>query len=455
MANLILWNSQNNSTALARSLASYQLASWIRQHGYTVKVIDFCHRMTTAELVAITKKHTDSDTLAIGVSTTFWRDIDDNTGIEPKWVIDGRTTLANERIYWLLGGAITKLTLQFNWVRFLEAGEDALLEWMDRRSVKLIRRELFDITRSSTAFSNNDYIQPYEVLSMELGRGCQFRCKFCSYPLLGKKKGTYIRDYNIIKEDLIRNYEELGVTRYSFIDDTVNESEEKVYALANIAQNLPFKLEWVGYNRLDLIWSRPGTIQALKDSGLKSAFFGIESFHPHASAVIGKGWNGRHGKEFLLKLKEEWKDEITWTLGLIAGLPGETPEDLENTLQWCIDSGMYNWNFFTLYIDYGPAKILKSEFDREYKKYGYTFPENNLNWKNDIWTRDEADLLALKLNTVTHSQCSLAGFKLATAASLGYSFDELMHKIKMELPTIEFEKRIDNFIRAYVQNQLK
>jgi hypothetical protein len=70
MANLILWNTLNTDNSTVRPIACYQLASWIRQHGYTVKVIDYCHAMTTDELVAITNKHIGSDTLAIGVGTT-------------------------------------------------------------------------------------------------------------------------------------------------------------------------------------------------------------------------------------------------------------------------------------------------------------------------------------------------------------------------------------------------
>jgi len=458
MANLILWNIFNDDNSPIRTISSYQLASWLRQHGYTVKVIDFCQAMITEELVAITEKYIDFETIAIGVSSTFWRNIVEHRRPdgEPKWVVDARNAIMNKNIKWLLGGhGALDLTLKLDWIKFSGFSEDALLKWMDENSKKLMRRDLFDITTSTLMFSKDDYIRPYEVLPIELGRGCQFKCRFCAYELIGKKKGTYLKDYSLVREEFIRNYNEYGVTRYTILDDTVNESEEKVYALADIAQHLPFRLEWVGYNRLDLIWSRPGTIQALKDSGLRSTFFGIESFHPAASAAVGKGWMSKHGKEFLLKLKDEWKGDITWMLAFIVGLPGETRNDIENTHVWCADNKMYNWGFNHLWIDKNPGRKWKSEFETDYEKYGYSFIGNSsINWKNDLWTRPEAQIFADNLNKESFYSGKLAAFGLALYASLGYSFDELMGKDRPDLPWNEFRQRKISMVNEYVQSHL-
>jgi radical SAM superfamily enzyme YgiQ (UPF0313 family) len=139
---------------------------------------------------------------------------------------------------------------------------------------------------------------------------------------------------------------------------------------------------------------------ALKDSGLRTTFFGIESFHPVASKAVGKPWSGKHGKDFLLKLKQEWGDDITWVLGMIVGLPGEGPSDIEMTLQWFIENKMGKWDFTPLSISRHPDKIWKSEFDLEYEKYGYSFVGDSLHeWKNDIWTWSSAVPLAVHLNS--------------------------------------------------------
>jgi radical SAM superfamily enzyme YgiQ (UPF0313 family) len=463
MANLILWNGcekcdHDKSASNIRSLSCYQLAAWVRHHGYTAVVIDFCHAMKTEDLVNITRKHIGKDTLAIGVASTFWQSsvLRNKVLREPDWVVNARNSI-KDNIPWLLGGTRpASVELKFNWIKFDGLAEDSLLKWMDENSSKLTRRNLFDITTWNHKFDATDFIQPYEALPMELGRGCQFKCTFCSYPLIGKKKGTYMRDFNTIKEELIYNYNEFGTTKYYFLDDTVNESEERIYALADLAQHLPFKLEWVGYNRLDLIWSRPGTVQALKDSGLRSTFLGIESFHPTASRVVGKGWNGKHGKEYLLELKEKWNGDITWVLGFIVGLPGENSESVEETQRWCLDNDMYRWEFAELNISKHPGKAWKSEFDLNYEKYGYTFESHTAHkWKSDLWTYTDAATMTAKLNKESFPTCVHASFPLAGFVSLGYSFDELNHVRVKDFPFQECLDKSDKFVSEYVRNQLR
>jgi radical SAM superfamily enzyme YgiQ (UPF0313 family) len=414
--------------------------------------------MSTDELVAITRKHIGDETLAIGVSTTFWNKPGTHliNSIEPSWVENARNLLQDTGLFWLLGGPASVLdNLKFHWIKFHNFAEDSLLTWLDQNSSKLVRRDLFNIKDSILSFSKDDYIRPYEVLPMEMGRGCQFKCRFCSFPLAGKRKGTYIKDYDLTRDAFIHNYNEFGVTRYCILDDTVNESEEKIFALANIAQSLPFKLEWIGYNRLDLIWSRPATIQALKDSGLRSAFFGIESFHPQASMAVGKGWMGKHGKDFLLKLKEEWKNEITWYMSFIVGLPGETKESLEDTANWCINNKMYDWCFNPLIINRGSVKWQKSEFELEYEKYGYSYiGDSAIDWKNDLWTMSSATMYSNYLNDKSYPYRRLSGFAYSRYGSLGYSFNDLIGKHIGEISNLELNKRTETIVNNYVRKQL-
>jgi len=462
MANLIFLTCVNTDVTPTRAVASYQLASWVRQHGYTAKVIDFCHQMSTDNLVAIIEKNIGPDTLAIGVSSTFWNGLvqTNRNYPEPDWVLDAHKIInSRHKLPWLLGGyasASTGLTQDW-WVKFYGNAEDALLKWMDENSSKLIRREPFDIKTSTKNFLTDDFIQPFEIMPIELGRGCMFKCRFCRYDLLGKRPGTYLRNFDLLKDEFLRNYDEWGTTKYYFLDDTVNESEEKIRALADIAQSLPFKLEWTGYNRLDLICRRPGMINMLRDSGLRTAYFGIESFHPAASLVVGKGWSGKESKEFLIKLKKEWGKDITWYLSFIIGLPGEDRASIEDSNQWCVDNEMYEWNFHALSINRSNSKLLKSEFDREYEKYGYSFPYENdpLNWKNELWTFRTAMAYSDDILRRTTVQHKATAWFLASLVGIGYSYDELMHTPKVEFDWEKFKRQTKKIVDDYVAYQLR
>ena len=287
MANLILWNCLNEDINASRPLGAHQISSWLRNHGYTVKVIDFCHALSTDTLVSLTEMHIDSETVGVGVSTTFWNDIRNVNRMdkdfkkqssanyfEPNWVISARENIEKKyQLNWLLGGGsvtynqLGYLSTRFEWVKFYNHAEDELLKYMDEKSNKTITRKNFDIKTQTNCFYDDLGLASSETLPIELGRGCQFKCRFCSYPLIGKEKGTYIRDLKHVEEEFIINYEKYGITKYAVMDDTANESTEKIEELANIVQRLPFQLSWVGYNRLDLIGTQKHTIDLLKASG--------------------------------------------------------------------------------------------------------------------------------------------------------------------------------------------
>lgn len=459
MAHLILWNSYDfTKHSIVRPLGPHQLASWLTQQGYTVKVIDFCSLMNTMELASITAKYIGPETVAIGVSNTFW-DAYQAGNIEPEWVKRARELL--ERRYpnldWILGGSRNSylvLNLSMSWIKFTGYSEDKVLSYLDKKTSKARLPKSFDIQLNCGHYLDNLNITASEVLPIELSRGCQFKCRFCRFAELGKKKNTYIRNYDLIEQELLSNYERFGVTRYMVMDDTANESIEKLEALADIAQRLPFKLEWVGYVRLDLIGNRPDTAELLVQSGLRACYFGVESFHPKASMIVGKGWNGKHGKDFLLKLRDQWGDRVVFEVGLIAGLNGETAEDLDATQQWCIDNKIYSWRWSPLSISRQPDQLWKSEFDIEYEKYGYRFPEGeHYAWTSDYWTASTAAAKAKELNDDLNDRVLMNPWHAAQVATLGYDFDDLFKINASQLDYHELFSKTKSRLQEYISYQ--
>ena len=461
MTHLIIWNSFGTDTAPIRPLGAHQLGTWLSQFNYNVKIIDFCNLMTTEELVKITEKYITDETISIGASTTFWKDRDSELKVfgEPAWALQARDKIENmyPNLKWILGGWQTSKDYQTKeWIKFDGHGEDSVLKFLDNHTKYVLTRQKFDIQSLNKHYLDDLHITPTEVLPMEMSRGCQFKCSFCRYPLIGKKKGTYLRDLKLIREELILNYERYGTTRYSIVDDTVNEDDDKIKGLADIAQSLPFKLEWIGYLRLDLIGSRRHTISMLKDSGLVSAFFGIESFHKDASKIVGKGWNGIYAKDFLIELKHLWNNSISFQLGLIVGLPGETENHLHQTLKWCIENNIDNWTFSPLHIDIGDKRPYKSNFDINYANYGYSFPNPNDNefWINDNWTRASAIKVSRQLTQISRDHMKVGTWHGANLASLGYSFTDLYNSKIKNLDYNLFYRQTKTFVNEYVRKEL-
>lgn len=467
--NIILLSSHHSlwKFPVTKPLGCYQLASWLRQHGYTVKVIDHCSVIPTDTLVKMITKYIDDTTVAIGVSSTFWsaslKKNDDFA--EPKWIVDVRNSIEEKfpKIDWLLGGPSAAYPRQLvkDWVRFVGSSEDSLLRYLDQKSHHLFTRKLFDITTSSTVYHESDFLQPHEALGMELSRGCQFKCKFCQYPNIGKKKGTYLRSMECVRNDLLYNYENFGITRYNFLDDTVNEDYDKIVALANIAQSLPFQLEWAGYNRIDLIWSRPETIQILKDSGLRSAHFGIETFHPVASRLIGKGWNGKYAKDFLLELRDHWKTDVTFSMSFIAGLEGDTEESIFKDVDWLLKNKFYSWFYNSLSIKnlQNSDTVFRSEFEKNYADHGYSFPDpdNESYWVSATWNAASAAEVARRCNVLDHRGAYLripAAFNIFEITNLGYDMDFVLKTPLGKYDYNERQRRREQFIETYVNKTL-
>jgi len=476
MADIIIWNSYSFRSHSANVMLSefpstgrpsgpHQLSVWLSKFGYDVKVIDSCHAITVFDLIKLTEKHITDKTIGIGVSTTFWHNLDtdiDSAGYaEPIWLAEPRKLLQNKypKLEWLLGGpaAMPGSNYRFKWKKFVDNAEDTLLIYLDHlRGVKL-NRPIFDIKDLDFHYGDNSSIKSHEVLSMQLGRGCQFACSFCNYRLIGKKKGTYIRKYHLIEEELLSNYYRFGTTRYAFTDDTINETEDKVIALAEIASGLPFKLEWVGFNRVDLIASRPNSIELLKASGMKSTFFGIESFHPKASLAVGKGWNGKNAKDFLLKLKDEWKDDVTFSLGLIAGLPGEDRASLDETNKWCHDNDMNYWAWSGLMLrQYSPGHAFLSKFERNASEYGYSLDPDPyvLNkWTSDLWDNETARAVAAELNKDGNKRIPCWWIP-SLSVTLKESFDNIKNRRLKDVDRSILEKLYREEVDTYVKDQL-
>ena len=133
----------------------------------------------------------------------------------------------------------------------------------------------------------------------------------------------------------------------------------------------------------------PDMAYQLKETGLFGAFHGLESLHPDASNAVGKGWSGRHAREFIPKLYHDmWESKIPQTLSFIIGLPNDTVLSIASTVDWFLSNNLHSMKFETL----GLRKTLirnPSEFEKDSAKYGYQFDKDD-NWYLDYISHKEA-----------------------------------------------------------------
>jgi len=433
-----------------RSIGAYQVAHFLRSNDYSVQVIDFTDYFTEEELISAVNKFLNNDTLVVGISTTFYTEKNDNWGFadnhEDKFEIK---TLPKNLIYTLgyikdhfpkikivLGGSksyATKLDIVDK--NIFGYAEQEFLEYLSelkgsKKIGKLYRQKhFFSIQSLDHKFTSQDCILPGETLPIEISRGCIFKCKFCAFPLNGKTKLDYIRDPEQIKEEMIYNYYKFNTTNYFFSDDTFNDSSEKIENLFNVIKTLPFKIKFTTYLRLDLLYHNKEQILMLKEMGLATAFFGIESLNQKTASSIGKGMNINKTKDFLYNLYNEWDREIPITCSFIIGLPYESIDSVFKTYEW-IRSSPFNSMFFPLAIT--DKAYYKSDFDINYEKYGYTFTPETGKWHNNFMDFDKALDISNKFNNELMKQNdNPSGWFLMSLLNNGYDFHEAKNlKIK-------------------------
>ena len=172
----------------------------------------------------------------------------------------------------------------------------------------------YDFCSGATNYTENDFITPQEILSIECSRGCRFACKFCSFPLIGRKDlAKNWKTQECFRNELMENYEKWGTHKYMIVDDTFNDSTDKLRYYNEVIQSLPFEINFWCYLRAEMVVNEPEQIELLRDMGIMHCFFGIETYTQAAGKVIGKGMDPDRIKDMLHKARECWGDNVVMT----------------------------------------------------------------------------------------------------------------------------------------------
>jgi len=235
-------------------------------------------------------------------------------------------------------------------------------------------------------WQNKHAIEKGEWLPLEISKGCRFGCKFCFYDT----HGTIIKEKDILRDELLRNYEYFGVKGYSLTDDTVNDSPQKIDIMYDVISNLPFKIEWISYTRPDMFYKYPDMYFKMKEMGCRGMFLGVETLTHKAGKIAGKGLHPDKIKEILNWTKKESRDEIFHLTSFIIGLVGETKETLMETAEWlrdqrCIDKVQYEILFV--------ADIEVNAFSKKNNKFGF----KEITWDPEYyWRHETLDIIQCK-----------------------------------------------------------
>lgn len=399
--------------SMGRPLGPYRLRTALKRNGYNGLVVDCGWALDSNEMMELLSATVTEKTSIIGLSSVWFRPSTVGKGytatgvnewyskeffdqVKKKWpwvkiVLGGGANSPNENNinidFLVMGYADKSIIILLNYLKGAGPRPKMILEkFSGGRNIFCIDSNVFyiieDINDTDTEFDATDYWEPWQPIPLQASRGCVFECAFCTHPFLGRRNFDYIRSPENIAAEMMRNYELFGTTRYLLMDDTLNDSMEKLQRLlkARELSKLP-NFEMCAFIRPELLVTKPEMIPILGELGLKGGFVGLESLGKEARRSIGKGMDVERIMPQLEKMKSDYK--VQWQTGMIVGLPGDTSDDVVKYYERLkSDNILYGWSFTPLAINAGTL------IGKDPAKYGYTLDGNE--WTNNVgMTRTE------------------------------------------------------------------
>ncbi|MDR4506729.1 MAG: B12-binding domain-containing radical SAM protein [Candidatus Brocadiaceae bacterium] len=161
-------------------------------------------------------------------------------------------------------------------------------------------------------------------------RGCPYSCSYCATQIWSKKV-RYRSIANILEEIKQVQYR-FGTHQFTFKDDSFSVNRKRVIEFCNQLISADIKVKWDCNTRVDLVDLE--LLQIMKRAGCNSIKVGVESGSERILKLINKGITLERIKTAAHLFK---KAGIHWTTYFMMGIPTETREDIEKTLDLLYD----------------------------------------------------------------------------------------------------------------------
>ncbi|MGQ9517886.1 MAG: B12-binding domain-containing radical SAM protein [Anaerolineae bacterium] len=214
------------------------------------------------------------------------------------------------------------------------------------------------------------------MLTVLTSRGCPYNCSYCFKGIVGR---TYRQrsPENLIQElkELIRTY---GIHNFYFIDDLFTLDVKRLNVLLDMMIAEGLDIRWQCLARVDRV--TPELLRRMAAAGCRQIHYGIESGDQEILERVGKRIT-----------LEQVRQAVRWTAEagirskgyFMLGLPGDTEETMEQTIQFAasldLDDAMFSLTtpfpgtrLWEELVARSPETQYNSDFSRAYYYNSYT-----------------------------------------------------------------------------------
>ena len=222
-------------------------------------------------------------------------------------------------------------------------------------------------------YNLKDY-SPSDLGMVISSRGCPFNCSFCCSEALWRRRVVFRSIDNIIEEIIsIKNV--FGTTDFYLMDDSFTCNKHRTLEFCRKIKDLG--ITWSCLTRADLIDDE--IIIAMKNSGCRMLKIGLESGSKKVLGIMNK----KIRKEDVIRASDILKRyNLKWTAYFMVGTPGETEENVEETLDFIreVRPSFISFAIFTPY----PGTRLFEKLELGNIPYHFYNHQSNLNKFSDV-----------------------------------------------------------------------
>lgn len=174
-------------------------------------------------------------------------------------------------------------------------------------------------------------------LPINTSMGCPFACKFCYVP--GGRNMRYLTTDNVV-DRMRRMKDRFDLDYVAFYDDILFVDKDWMWELGEKLLKADLGVMWNCASRVNLFSEKDAPLLSLlRRAGLVRISFGIESGSPKILKNMGKTGVSPDKAKATLKLVRRFG--IRATASMLIGFPGESPETIGETVEFCKDNLLY------------------------------------------------------------------------------------------------------------------